>query len=136
VDKVRVFCGHRLVATHDKQEYGAGKKETLPKHKGQTRRRRTPRPPTPQEALLRGQGTELAALVDALQKRYGGRAVKAVRQLHQLWCDYPTQAVRRAVSVALEHGLLDLRRIERMVLQRVAGDFFRLPTNDEEDEDG
>jgi hypothetical protein len=138
VDLVRVFRGHRLVATHDKQEHGAGKKVTLEEHKGQTRRRRTPRPPTPQEALLRGQGPELAALIDALQKRYGGRAVKAVHRLHRLWCDYPLDAVRQAAATALTYGLLDLKRIERMVLLRVAGDFFRLPTNNdaEDDDDG
>jgi hypothetical protein len=70
-----------------------------------------------------------------LQRRYGGRAVKAVRQLHRIWRDYPTEAVREAVSVALEHGLLDLGRIEKMVLKRIAGDLFRLPITPEE-EDG
>jgi len=135
-EQVRIFCGHRLVATHDKQEYGARKKKTLDEHKGQTRRRRQPRPQTPKERLLRGQGEELSSLIDALQKRYGGRAVKAVGRLHRLWSDYPTEALRGAVSVALQHGLLDLERIERMVLQRVAGDFFRLPTDDEDTDDG
>ena len=137
VSKVRIFCGHNLVATHEKQEYGAGKKVTQPEHKGQTRRRRAPRPPTPQEALLRDQGLEFVAMVNALQKRYGGRAVKAVSQLHRLWRDYPTEAVLRAVSVALHYGLLDLQRIERMVLKHIAGDFFRLSIdNEDEDDDG
>lgn len=41
-----------------------------------------------------------------------------------------------AVEVALRHGLIDLERIERMVLRRIAGDFFRLPTDAEpEDEE-
>ena len=135
VDAVRVFRGHKLVATHDKQPYGAGKKKTLDEHKGQTRRRRQPRPPSPTEQLLRSQGPELSGLIDALQKRYGGRAKKAVHRLHRLWSDYPTEPVRAAIAVALSHGLLDLERIDRMVLRRIAGDFFRLPTDDERSDD-
>ena len=135
LDEVRVFDGHRLAETHIKQEYGAAKRKTLPQHKGQARRRWKSPPPRPEELLLRRQGPELGALIDALQQRYGGRAVRAVRQLHQIWNDYPTEAVREAVSVALEHGLLDLGRIEKMVLKRIAGDLFRLPTTPEE-EDG
>ena len=44
-------------------------------------------------------------------------------------------AVVAAIATALPYGLLDLERIERMVLRHVAGDFFRLPTPSEEDED-
>ncbi len=135
VDQVRLFDGHRLAEEHDKRGYGARERITLDKHKGLSRRRRGPEPPTPQEDLLRAQGDEIARLVDALRRRHGGRAVKAVRRLHRIWTDYPTEAVRGAVSVALGHGLTDLDRIERMVLRRVAGDFFRLPVH-EEDPDG
>jgi len=136
VDRVRIFDGHRLAAEHPKLPYGAHLRHTLDEHKGQACHRSRVRPPTPIEQLLRGQGDELAALVDALQTRHGGRAVKAVQHLHRLWRDYPTEAVRGAISVALEHGLLDLQRIERMVLRRVAGDVFRLPLDDEDDTDG
>jgi hypothetical protein len=136
LDSVRIFDGHRLAAEHAKLPYGAYQRSTLPEHRGQATRRPRATPPTPQEQLLRGQGDELARLIDALQKRHGGRAVKAVRHLHRLWTDYPTEAVQGAISVALTHGLLDLARIERMVLRRVAGDFFQLPLTDEENTDG
>ena len=108
----------------------------LDKHRGQTGRANSEGKPTPQELLLRGQGAQFEALIEALRKRHGGRAVKAVRRLHRMWNDYPTDVVREAVSVALEYGLTDLQRIERMVLRRIAGDFFRLPVDDEEDDDG
>lgn len=134
IDRVRLFDGHRLVAEHVKEEYGARLRRMLPEHRGQRRGRQPVRARGPEEVLLRGQAPEFTALVDALQKRYGGRAVKAVRRLHKLWTDYPTEALRGAVSVALAHGLIDLGRIERMVLRRIAGDFFRLPTDDEDDD--
>lgn len=137
VERVRFFDGHRLVAEHVKDKFGARQRCTLPEHRGLRRRRLKPRPPSAEETLLRSQGPELAELIGALQKRYGGRGVKAVRRLHKLWLDYPTEPLRGAISVALEHGLTDLGRIEKIVLRRIAGDFFRLPTHDdEEDDDG
>jgi transposase len=135
-DKVRIFDGHRLLEEHDKLAYGARKRQTLPKHKGQAYRVRGPRPMTEHERVLRTQGPELVELVERLRRHHGGRAVKAMRRLHRIWTEYPTEAVRGAVSAALEYRLLDLRRIERLVLQQIAGDFFALPTNQQEDKDG
>ena len=135
VGRVRIFAGHKLVQEHDKLPYGARKRTTLAAHRGQAYRARGPRPASEQEQLLCGQGDEMRTLIERLQAHHGGRAVKAVSRLHRVWTEYPTEAVRGAVSVALGHGLLDLDRIERMVLQRIAGDFFQLPTT-EEDDDG
>ena len=75
----------------------------------------------------------LGELLDALRKRHGGRAVRAVQRLHKLYLDYPTDTVVEAVSRALDFGLTDLGRIERMVLKAVGNTFFRLPLTDTED---
>ena len=55
--------------------------------------------------------------------------------MHRIYLDYPTEVVRDAVREALDYGLCDLPRIERMVLSRIAGDFFRLPTDDNDEDD-
>ena len=129
--RLRFFDGHRLVQEHDKLPYGAGRWQTLLEHR--RRRKKAPPAPLPQEATLRTASPELGFLIDALRKRHGGRAAKTVRQLHRIYLDYPTDAVVVAVGRALEFGLLDLNRIERMVLRHVAGDFFRLTTKEDED---
>ena len=137
VDRVRIFFGHELIAEHDKEPYGAGKRLTLKEHRGDGRRRPVrERPPTEEERLLRSQGPAIEALIDALRRQHGGRAVRAMRQLHRMWRDYPTEAVETAVAEALEYELTDLARIERMVLRRIAGDFFRIPIDPEEDPHG
>jgi len=129
--QIRVFDGHRLLQERDKKPYGAGRRDTLPEHRG--RRKWDPGPPLPEETMLRTASPELAALASALRKRHGGRAVRAMRHLHRIYLDYPTEAVVSAVHRALEFGLLDLHRIERMVLEQIAGDFFRLPTREDND---
>jgi transposase len=134
-DQVRIFDAHRLVCEHVRQEDGQGKRSTLPGHEKQPRWHKagTPRPQSPEEQRLRADSPIMAAMVDALQKRHGGRATRKLMRLHRLWLDYPSEPLQSALTVALEYGLLDLDRIEAIVLRHVAGDFFRLPVNNDDD---
>jgi len=136
LDQIRVFYRKQLIAEHAAHEPGLGKRATLEEHRGPGRRKRWNPPPLEEEKVLRTAAPELGHLVDGLRKRHGGRAAKAVRRLHRIWMDYPTEPVVDAVRTANEYGLIDLGRIERMVLRRLAGEFFRLPpdTNDEDDD--
>jgi len=132
IDRVRIFDGHQLAEEHDKAPFGAGARLTLEKHRGQTRRRKLPPPPTPIEEVLREQGPAFVALIEALRKRHGGRALRAVRELHRLWRDYPTEALHEAITEALTFGLTDVPRIEHMVLRRLATTVFNLPLHDQD----
>ena len=82
---------------------------------------------------------ELGLLIDVLKKH---RRRRSVRILHRMYLDYPTDALISATRTALGYGMFDLKRIEKMVLQTIAGDFFRLPTDGtvgatpEDDNDG
>ena len=44
---------------------------------------------------------------------------------------YPRQAFFAAVETALQYGLYDLHRLEHLILERVAGDFFQIDPDDE-----
>ncbi len=126
-DRVLVFDRHRLIVDHERQEPGAGARVVLPEHRHPKRKKR-PRPRTPEEEILRAAGPEFVQFIDALRKRYGGNARRRIPHLHRFYIDYPTDAVRGALVHALKFDLLDLHRIEKLVLRNVAGDFFRLPT--------
>ena len=133
---VRVFLGHELVAEHERVEPGEGRRVTLPEPRRQ-RKRRKPVPPSDEEKTLRVAAPELGELVDRLRARHGGQALRSVRRLHRFYVEYPTEHLVDAVREALQYGLLDLARIERMTLRRVRGEFFQLPVaDDEEDDDG
>jgi len=134
-DSIRIFDGHELVATHRCLEPGAGQKVTLDEHRDRGRKKKN-RTPHPEEQTLRAQNEVLSELIDRLKKRRG-HPKKALKRLHKLFLDYPTDALVKAVSDALAHNLLDLGRIEQMVLKTVAGDFFRLdPNQGDDDEEG
>ncbi|MCB9759553.1 MAG: IS21 family transposase [Alphaproteobacteria bacterium] len=128
-ERVELGLGHKPLATHPRHERGARRRSLLPRHRGQRRDPRSRGPRTwPEEAPLRVSGEALAALVDRLKEHHGGHAGRHLRRLHRMFLDYPTQPLDDAVAEALRYGLIDLTRIERMVLRRLAGAFFRLPT--------
>jgi hypothetical protein len=124
-EHVRVFEGLRLLAEHDRKPDGANSRSTLKGHRGRSLRQAPPR--SPAEIALRAASPPLAALCDLLHVERGGHAAHAIGRLHRMWLEYPTDALERAVLRALEFGLSNLERIERMTLQNVRGDFFRLP---------
>jgi hypothetical protein len=50
--------------------------------------------------------------------------VLALRQLLRMVREYPREPLVAAVAEAARYGLYDLDRVERMILQRVARDYF------------
>ena len=137
VDRLRVFDGHELVAEHDRLEPGLGRRVLAEEHRGD-RRRYKPMPPSAEEQTLRAAHETLGALCIRLRRRHGGQALKAMRRLHRMYLEYPTAPLCEAVQAALAYDLIDLGRIERMALERIAGDFFRIPIDrpDMESPDG
>jgi len=136
-DRLRVFDGHRLVCEHVREEEGAGKTRMLDEHKLERKLARQHAPTTalrPEEIALSASSPAMAAMVDAIKKRQAGRAVRALQRLRRMWLDYPPAPLEQALAVALAHGLFDLARIESLVLEHVAGNFFRLPIIKDETE--
>jgi hypothetical protein len=64
--------------------------------------------------------------VAELKQRSPGRGVSKLRRLLELQRAYPAEPFLAAVAQALQFGLFDLTRLERLILERVAGDFFNL----------
>ena len=67
-----------------------------------------------------------------LRKRSSGRGIQRLRRLLNLKRDYPPEAFFAAITKALEYGLYDLNRLEKLIIDHVAGDFFRLVQEDDQ----
>lgn len=132
-EKVRIFQGHELVVEHEKLEPGLGERVTLPEHHSTRPHRRTPLPPSPEEKLLAAAAPEFERLIAALKTRHGGQALRAVRTLYRIYTDYPLEAIVPTLRLALDHGLTDLGRIERMILRHLSGPYFRFPNQESDD---
>lgn len=126
-ERVLVFFDHKQVASHVRI---IGKREshvTSPGHHGPLHRDRVYRGPSAEERALLGESRILDRYVGEIKKRSTGRGVARLRRLLNLKRTYPTEPFLAAVEKALAYGLYDLSRLEKMIIEHVAGDFFRFP---------
>jgi hypothetical protein len=91
--------------------------------------------PHPAEQAIIEAAPAIAVYVTALKQK--GRKVPALalRQLLRMLQEYPRQPLLSAIGEAARYGLYDLDRVERMILQRVARDYFLLAETEPEGND-
>jgi hypothetical protein len=121
-DRIEVYQGPRVVASHAKVVAPTDARVTDPSHRpprGEGRKARAAYPP--EEAELTARLPELKDYVRALKER---RSLLALRGLLRLVREYPQKPVLAAVRVAEHYGMYDIERLERMILKNIAGDYF------------
>lgn len=122
--EIRVYRRQELLATHPRLS-GRDGRSVLPGH--HTLPSRAAR--TPALAAQWADDPLLARYVAALRQRHPD--VRRLQRLQALQRTYPPAPFRAALEQALQYGLFDLARVERLILKSVAGDFFSLGTHDE-----
>jgi transposase len=125
-DRIEIQCGLRDSVCHERVIDPIGKRITIPEHRparGQGIHRTDPRP---EEKTLQQMVPEIAGYVAAVKKSGRKYITLALRQLLRLAREYPREAFLSAVADAAHYGLYDLERLERMILRRIANDYFQL----------
>lgn len=125
-NKVALFLDSRKLCEHPLLPPGAGRRHTLPAHLHPAGQSRTARAAEPcdEERLLRAADPLLGRYVDGLRARQPGRAVLALRRLQRLRLEHSGAAMQAALEQALQYGMFDVGRLERMVLRHSAGEIF------------
>jgi len=132
-DKVEIQLEARRVVTHRRVAEAAQERVVLAEHRP-PRGKRTPRPdPHPEENAIVAAHPELAEYVAGLKQRSRKMITIALRQLLRLVREYPREPLLGAVRDAAHYGLYDLDRLERMILRRVAREYFRLEEGSQDD---
>jgi hypothetical protein len=90
---------------------------------------------SPEEKTVSQLAPDLLDYVAALKKRGRKQTTLALRQLLRMIREYPKGPLRAAIAEAERYGLFDLDRVERMVLRRIAHDYFRLKGGDDTEGD-
>jgi transposase len=131
-DKVEIQLDARSLVTHQRIAEAEHQRVLLAQHRpprGEGHKRPDPHP---EEALILQATPEIADYVTALKQHSRKLVVFALRQLLRLVREYPRQPLLAAVREAARYGLYDLDRVERMILRRVARDYFLLNDDGEQ----
>ena len=127
--EIQIWRRGLLVATHPRCIGERDGRHTLAGHHPALHRSKTG--PALEEKLLGDDHPSLARYAAALKQR--GSGLRPLRRLLEMKRSYPAEPFLAAIEQALRYGLFDLGRVEALILQFAAGDFFRLPEATEDD---
>ncbi|HYL78827.1 MAG TPA: IS21 family transposase [Bryobacteraceae bacterium] len=125
-DRIEIQLDARNIVTHARVAEPKQQRITLAPHRpprGEGIKRSDPHP---EERVLIETAPEIADYVAALKQRGRKVVALALRQLLRLLREYPRAPFLAAVREAGQYGLYDLDRLERMILRRIARDYFLL----------
>jgi transposase len=127
-DRVEIYRGPRLIASHPRVLEPTGCRYRLPEHnrpRGQGVKLK-PSDGCPEEKQLREEVPEAVPYLEALKKHYSGRATLPLRRLLRLVEDYPRAPLLEALETAAQYGLFDLERVENIILRKLAREYFQI----------
>jgi transposase len=127
---IRIWHRDTEIAQHPRLIGQRCMRHTLPQHHHTPKR--TSRGPTLEQQLLSGQHQSLERYAASLKQRTQRQGIRKLRRLLELKRTYPSGPFLAAIEQALQFGMFDLGRLERLILKHVAGDFFAVnPDNDD-----
>ena len=129
--EIRIFRRGTEIARHPRLTEQRDARHTLPGHHPTPVR--VSRGPMLEEKLLVGDHPSLERYAAALKLKQRGRGVRALRRLLELKRTYPSGPFLAAIEQALQFGLFDLGRLEKLILKRVMGDFFTVDAEADDD---
>jgi transposase len=126
---IRIYRRGMEIAHHPRLIDQRDARHTVPEH--HLTPVRVSRGPGLEEKLLAGHHPSLERYAAALKQQ--GRGVRALRRLLELKRTYPSGPFLAGIEQALQFGLFDLGRLEKLILKQVMGDFFTLDAEADED---
>jgi len=125
-DRIDIYHGRQLVASHQRLLQGRDKRVTAPGHHPPLNRKKSHQGKSNEEKFLSGHSPILDNYVARLKKRSRGRGLVKLRKLLELKRTYPEPPFIKAIQDANKYGLFDLARLENMILKNTSGDYFKL----------
>jgi transposase len=132
--KVEIQLDARNLVTHTRIPEAEHQRVLLPQHRPPRGQGLTRTEVHPEEQAILVAVPELADYVAAVKQRSRKIPGVALRQLLRLVREYPREPLLAAVREAARYGLYDLDRLERMILRRVAREYFLLDDGKHNDE--
>lgn len=135
-ERVEIETGREPSVLHRRVIDPTAQRVTLPEHRLARGQGRKPKGPPPEEKTLKEKLPELASYITDLKNKGRKQTLLALRQLLRMVREYPREPLLEAFKEAAHYGLYDLDRVERMVLRRIASDYFLLPGSNDKSGEG
>ncbi len=127
--KLTITHGARQRVVHERVIDGVNRTVSKKEHRP---RRGQPRPRVIHEReILQKLYPELDGYISELSKNGKKQFTLALRHLLRMAREYPREAFLDAINEARHYGLYDMQRVERMVIRRIASDYFLLGDDDD-----
>jgi hypothetical protein len=126
LDRVDLYQGPRKVASHARAYRPLDVRVTDPSHRPPRGVGSAPVQPAPEEVQMLQIEPRIASYLAGLKEQVGQRRAP-LRRLLSMLQEYPRAAFLAALEVAGQYRLFDLDRLERMVLKRIAEEYFVVP---------
>jgi transposase len=125
IERVDLHQGPRCVASHPRVLGPADTRVVERSHRPPRGEGRSAQPhkPAPEAIQIIQIDAQLESYLHLLKEHIGDRRAP-LRRLLSMLQDYPRDAFIGAVEIATQYRLFDLDRLERMVLKRIARDYF------------
>jgi len=123
-DRIIISLDARRSVAHERVIDKERATRTLAEHRTTPGRRRRRRSAGHEEQLLATAYPQLGSYVTLLKKKGKKQVTLVLKQLLRMAREYPAGALLDAVKEAERYGLYDLDRVERMVLRRIANEYF------------
>jgi hypothetical protein len=134
-DKIDIQLDARHLVSHRRIAEAEHQRILLAQHRPPRGQGMSRTQPHPEEKTILAAVPEIAEYVAAVKQRSRKVPGVALRQLLRLVREYPRQPLLAAVQEAARYGLYDLDRLERMILRRVAREYFLLGDGREPQDD-
>ena len=132
-DQIEIQLDARRLVTHHRLAEAEHQRVMLAEHRPPRGQGRLRPDPHPEEKAILTAAPEMADYLAALKQRSRKVLTLALRQLLRLVREYPREPLLAAVREATRYGLYDLDRLERMILRRVAREYFLLEEGPQDD---
>ncbi len=133
-DKIEIQLDARNLVTHTRNAEAEYQRVLLAQHRPPRGQGLARIQPHPEEKAILTAFPEMADYVAALKQRSRKVPGLALRQLLRLMREYPREPLLAAMREAARYGLYDLDRLERMILRRVAREYFLLDDGSQSDD--
>ena len=125
ITRVDLYDGPRRVASHERGQGPLDTRVTDPAHRPPRGTLQRSIETAPEELEMLKLEPRVESYLKAFKTHVGGRRAP-LRRLYAMLQEYPRAAFLAALTEAERYGLLDLERLEKMVLRRIAEEYFVL----------